>query len=290
MLLKQNYFLGALILGSIAAAQPALATVNFGSSNGYGVAVVTPPILPRQPFLPTPFVSGSAPAPYNTPGLNPGPLHYTSGSLDLAVFGSQAHVRSDVDGLPGVRTTTGFGEVNDDVIVTLGSDASGTLILAGHPLGPTIFRSEARVTGEYGNLTPSGVSSIFGLSLIFDPALAGDPAEVFNLMGTANAAPNTNLVSFLAGYDGILGGLSTSGVTSIILNEQSGSCNGIDFCEIDVNALHIYGSNEVILGHSYAMQTALPVPEASTYNMMLAGLGIIGVMVARCRKQIPQLL
>ena len=96
----------------------------------------------------------------------------------------------------------------------------------------------------------------------------------------------SGLISFLAGNGGILGRLSTFGV-SIILNEQSGSCNGIDFCEIGVNALHIYGANEVIFGHSYAKQTAVPVPEASTYGMMLAGLGMVCAMVARRHKPIP---
>ena len=278
MLLKQNHLLGFLILGSVAAAESAFATVNFGTSKGFG-ADVSPGLIP------TPYAFGEAPAPYTSEPLPVSPLNYSAGSFTLGASEVAGFAISDVNGLPGVRTTTGSGSAKS-VTVLLHSGLFGNSGMSGALyLTADTLASGSEVTGEYGSLTRLGVPIIANLSLFFDPSLVGDPNTVFNL-SPGVIAPNTNLFPLLTpGPNSIIDALLFSGYGSIILNEQSGLCNGINSCEIGVSALHIYGVNDAHFGLSYAKQTAV-VPEASTSSMMLVGLGLVGAMVARSRKHI----
>jgi hypothetical protein len=154
----------------------------------------------------------------------------------------------------------------------------GGLTLSADALGST-----STVSGDYGSLSGFGSATIVNLKLKLG-------TNVFTL-GLGPVAANTDLLTLLSpALAPISNALSTLGI-KITLNEQSSTCDFISTCEQTTNALHVsvkpLGLNtaDIVLGHSYAKETAIAaaVPEASTYGMMLVGLGLVGAMVARRR-------
>jgi hypothetical protein len=276
MLSNKKCLLGLLVAGTLVGTSVANATVTNGSSNGYGLSATALGI--QVPLTPLPNSFGTAPAPYDTGVVVVNIAPTVIGPLVLGTATLSSRAASDVNGVFGPNTTYGFGEI-DQTVLGLGSiPLVGVLGLTAGVLGSTSV-----VTGDYGSLMRAGQSQIVNLSLTLG-------LSTFNL-GVGPVAANTNLFSLLPALSPIGAALSTLGI-NIILNEQSGVCNFISFCEQETNALHIsvhpLGLNaaDVVLGHSYAKELAIPtaaVPEASTYGMMLAGLGLVGAMVARRR-------
>lgn len=273
-----NPVLRVLIVASFAGIPTAHAIVTTGASDGYGIKASASSTL----IVPaTPDASGTAPSGYDTGlltgiaiGLTAvGPISLTTGTLN-------ARAQSNVDGISGPATTSAFGQVNSTQI-NLGSTIQGSLSLT-----TGILSSTSSVMGDFGSLSRTGSSNIADLSLVYDPFILSGSNTVFNL--SSSVGPNTDLSSLLPGGSEIGTALGLLGI-SIMLNEQFGTCNFVSFCEQTTNALHIVVNPlslaDVTLGHSYAQQTAA-IPEASTYGMMLAGLGLIGAMVARRRNKV----
>jgi hypothetical protein len=273
MLSNKQCLLGLLIAGSLMGASAANATVTTASSNGYAInaTALSLPILTQLPSA-----SGTAPGAYDTGDVVLAlPATNIIGLVTVGTTTLSARAASNVDGMSGPNTTYGFGGI-DSTSVSLGSVLLGGLTLSADALGST-----SSVAGDYGTLVGLGSSQIVDLKLKLG-------TNVFTL-GVGPVAANTSLFSLLPALSPIGSALSLLGI-NIILNEQSSTCDFVSFCEQETNALHIsvkpLGLNtaDIILGHSYAMQTAVAaVPEASTYGMMLAGLGLVGAMVARRR-------
>lgn len=146
-------------------------------------------------------------------------------------------------------------------------------------LSNVTLASNSTVTGDYGTLTPTGNTTITGITL--------GGSSFVNLN---NLAPNTNLLGFL--------GISNLTGISIIANEQfvfgDGGVLGapcIAQCRQVTNALDISFNNgliggllvngNIILGHSEAKLSAVPLPAA----FWLFGSGLMGLVgVSRRRK------
>jgi hypothetical protein len=255
-------------------AAPLQAQVVSGTSTGYALfadvdalGVIT---VINQPE--TPFLTNSAPVPYNNSAsiANPkypspcGALFQPACALDASLLFS--NIDSDVNGAAGSKSAHGQGGV-------VGLDLLGVL---GPLLGNVTIQSDSTVSGDSGALIPTGSTTILGLTLL----------------GTAldhplnNVAPNTDLFSLL-GLGSILG-------ISAIVNEQIVTGDCIIMCMQETNALHITLANglvggtllsgEIILGHSEAKLTAtapVPVPAA----IWLLGSGVLGLAAVARRKK-----
>ncbi|MGD9634413.1 MAG: PEP-CTERM sorting domain-containing protein [Pirellulales bacterium] len=261
----QTRTVGALLILAIGGAQHlASAAVISASSNGYGLSASATALGLNVSAGPVPVgASGTAPAPYNNPQtllnlnvVNSIPF-VVSGDIGAdAVNGAAA---SDVDGLPGVRTTSASGGVvgADMDLLTLPLFRSGiTLFGLGATLGST-----AQITGDHGSLVATGTTTIENLGLTIN---------AINVpLGTyvgVNVAPNT-MVN--------LAGLGIANA-SLILNEQiiagDNSSITVNAFHLSVNIANAITSN-VILGHSQASVVTSPVPEPSTLAMV--GLGLV---------------
>ncbi|MBU1378011.1 MAG: PEPxxWA-CTERM sorting domain-containing protein [Alphaproteobacteria bacterium] len=130
-----------------------------------------------------------------------------------------------------------------------------------------------------GGLDASGHTTIAGLSL--SGSALGN--LVFDASLFVNPNPNTVLFN-LAGL-------------SIILNEQVASGDGVTFSGISTNAIAVRFNNfalgtglangAVIIGHTqaaaWAGQPSAPVPEPTTWAMLLLGFSTIGYAIRRRR-------
>ncbi len=255
----------ALMLTSFACISDAQAVVANGHSEGAGLVLQS--VFPGVSLV-LPPVSDYAPAPYSNSSLIlplnpviPGVLGLNSGTL----FGSDA---SDVNGLPGSRSATGTGTIN------------GTALdLLGVTLTADILSSTSSVTGDSGSFDAAG-SSIIANAVLTIPQVLGTTVIQLN----PAAAPNTVITNPVLTSLGII----------IVLNEQlvddvaGGSCAALS-CKQETNAIHIKLNPlglqlvdvDLKLGHSLASLTAAPVPEASEWAMMLAGVGLIGLQLRR---------
>jgi hypothetical protein len=255
--------LAALLLAGAVWVPGVEAAVASGTSEGAGVQASASSLGIPLLDLNVPNVSGSAPAPYNlsdTFASVNAPL--AALSLNTGVLTGSAS--SDVDGTAGSKTTSGTGTVNGTVLNLLGSVS----------LTASVLSSTSTITGDFGSLMANGNSIITNAVLTIDNGILL-PDTVINL--NANAAPNT-VISNSA--------LSALGIF-VILNEQIESCSSF-LCSLETNAIRI-GLNplglqlvaaDIKLGHSFASMTA-PVPEASEWAMMLAGLGLVGFAARR---------
>jgi hypothetical protein len=254
---------------ALAVSLPSLAhaTVVTGSSSAYGESVnltVTPIIGLGATVTsgPLPTAAGTAPAPYNV--SNAAISAFVSDVLATGVLNVNAF--SNVDGLPGSRTTGAASSVNGLSIGSLG----GLLNLAS-----TTLQSVASVTGDFGALLASGTTTIQGL------AINGIPLLV--------VMPTANDVLF-----------SALGVT-ITANEQILSGDGINSAGIIVNALDISFANaigvlngvagfingNIIIGQSQAFASAVAaggggpvgVPEPS--SLIILGMGLVSFVMLR---------
>jgi hypothetical protein len=269
----QTRTLGALLLLALGSAQHfASASIISATSNGYGLNVSANALGLNVSAGPLPIgASGTAPAPYNVPQtvLNVS----VTNSIPLVVSGAigadavNGSAMSNVDGLPGIRTTSASGGVvgADVDLVTVPILGPGVSLLG---LDATLS-STAQITGEHGSLAATGNTTIENLGLSI--GLINVPLGAY--VGV-NVAPNTsvNLAAL-----GILN-------ASLILNEQ---IIAGDNSSITVNAFHLSlnignaAATSVILGHSQASVVTSPVPEPST--LMIVGLGLATTMGWRRR-------
>ena len=168
--------------------------------------------------------------------------------------------------------------------------------------------------GNVGTATVTGVDSSYNLVAGYHgagmPNGGANPASIIDMtffggaVNTYTAASNLGTVNNAPGS--IAGGpvpsadVSGSAIT-VDLSSWFANYNGTDFNQGSPTVTGTWnsGTNDfsvrwtsTIIGGSFnqfvgtwtLQGTAVPVPEASTYGMMLAGLGLVGAMVARRRK------
>ncbi|MGR8932689.1 MAG: hypothetical protein ACU836_18880 [Gammaproteobacteria bacterium] len=162
-------------------------------------------------------------------------------------------------------------------------------------LGNVTLESSASVMDDHGILTPLGDSSVLGLGLglkVFGNAVSvADLGLSVDANGYIKADPNTVIdIANLLNLTGI----------SLTLNEQlvndvaGGACSA-GSCSMEVNALHLAFKDfalgtallngDIILGHSYAEMSAVPVPAAA----WLFGSAIVGLISFGRRRQLDVL-
>ncbi len=249
-LLSAGLAFGTLIAGTPAAQ----ATVISGASSAYGESVsltLTPLLGPVVNITsgPLPTVSGSAPPPYSN--SNSVLSVSVGGILTTGVLTVNAN--SNVNGLPGARSTSADATVDDlslSILSVLGVNLAS-------------IQSTADVSGDFGALLATGTTTIVGLSINGGIAVNLTPA------------PNTVLLSAL-------------GIT-ITANEQTTSGDGISNAGIDVNALHINFTNvpavigltagllngDIVISHSEATASAqrdTAVPEPGSLLLLAGGI------------------
>lgn len=146
----------------------------------------------------------------------------------------------------------------------------GTLLGSILSLSLDSIYSSSSVTGDWGNLSATG-----------DSTLANAKLWLLGSSLTLDAHPAANTHIDLLGT-GLLGAIGVH----LILNEQIESCSSFA-CSIETNALHLWvdplnvglANVEIILGHSMAEVTA--VPEPSNMALLLAGLGLVGFVTRK---------
>ena len=126
----------------------------------------------------------------------------------------------------------------------------------------TNFNSIA-ITGQTGNGTTAGAGLDFsGWRVAWNTAASNN----INMGGGAWNGNLNGLASF--SWNGVYGSAYTLDYSATVPLGDASGFGGVPYL------LHLEG---VVLA---------PVPEASTYGMMLAGLGLVGAMVARRRKSV----
>lgn len=120
------------------------------------------------------------------------------------------------------------------------------------------------ITGSTGNGASAGAGLDFsGWRVAWNTVLSSN----INMGGGAWNG-NANGVAAFA-WDGVYGHTYTLDYSATVPNGDASGFGNVPYL------LHLEGT---------VMASAAPIPEASTYGMMLAGLGLIGGMVARRRK------
>lgn len=236
-----------------------------GASSAYNLRST----LQLLPIAPVNQTAGLAPAPFD--------LENTVIALDLSNLDPllslttgvlQTGASSDADGVEDFlsRSADAFSLIDGLSLGLLGKSVE---------LGLGAVRSDASVTGTSGNFVASGSSFLASVGLDTFLTLP------LNISVWDNLAPNTKLIDNLLGI-------------TLTFNEQIVNC-GDDFCEITVNALNLGFDNVIlgvgnllglngnlIIGQSYAsLGTLAPIPEADSWAMLLAGLGLVGWRLRR---------
>lgn len=250
--------------------------VMYGASEAYNLGTdiaLLSGILGALGLNPTNLSAGVAPDVYDINNsiadltisptiLQPG----VSVSLTTGLLLSSAS--SNVDTTPGAKFARASSST-DELDTTVDALLSIVDVLE---LSASTIRSTAEVTGTPGNFVATGSSYIENLFL--DTTLTSPlSVAIYDNLG-----PNAVLLDLL-------------GIT-LTLNKQDSFCDAV-YCEISVDAIDLSFNNAVFgaltlngsikIGHSFAAMSALPVPEPSTYGMMLAGLGLVGFMAVRRR-------
>jgi len=245
-------------IGLWATAPPgAHATVLSGTSSAYAESIS----LSLHPLLdgtfsttsgPLPSVSDAAPPPYSlaqsvaslSAGFT-GVLPITTGTLNVAAT-------SDVDGLPGLRTTSASASTVDFDMTFFGSPV----------LSIGLISSDAQVSGDFGSLSPSGGVSITNVSVFGTPI-------------SASNAPNTVL------FDS-LGLTITSNAQTVTANSIS-----VDGLDIVFNNVNLSGeallNGSVILSQSQATETAVPTRVPEPVSLALLGTSLLALGLVRHR-------
>jgi hypothetical protein len=236
------------------------ATVISGASSAFDATVVLqiPALSVDVDEGPVTSLSGVAPPPYSLSASETTGFSHNGVVFDAALTATfSSAVSSDVDGAAGTRTTDAEGGIED---VTITFTAFSTEILR---VEISQIIGSASVTGDFGSLSASGSTAPIDVTVM----VAGWSPWVYSLTPT----PNQQLVD--------------NGVVRIVGNEQIVTCagpvGGSDTCQIEVNALHVYidgmvngfyTQGEAVVGHAFAMMTA--VPEPGTLVLLAFGLAL----------------
>lgn len=246
-------------------------TVAYGASEAYNFDISALPaggLFDALGLLPLNLSTGIAPAPYAytksvfDSGVSPvidGPNYRFS----LATGALESAASSDVNGQQGGKTTRASSRTAE-LSFALDQSFVHTLL----SLDASVLFSSASVSGSPGAFVANGQTGMLAATLASQYLLG--PLSI----DTDNLAPNWKIID-------------EAGLT-VTLNRQRSHCLA-DYCDMRVDALHIAFENfliapsklldgEIAFGHSYAV---MAVPEASSYGMMLAGLGLIGFVARR---------
>jgi hypothetical protein len=291
----------------------ALGGVITGESNAFGVSVdlglvedsASSSLLLNASVGPTPTAIGSAPAPYDhsdsaasasaSGALDVGGIVGVTEIVDFDTGILEVAAQSDVTGSGGPRTTAAQATVND-VTFDVTSVSSLLSLSSFFTLDATQIASAADVSGGFGTLTPSGMTTITGTH-----GTAGNQAAL-TVLGVeflldSNPAPNTMFTIDSSAHTDLA---SLQGSIDVILNEQSLSGDISNSQSILVNGLHLRFNNvlaglgdtsgllngDVIVSHSEAAQQAVPEPGSmSLLACGMAGLaGFAGWRRKGCRR------
>lgn len=248
----------------------------YGSSEAYNLGTTIPlldSILGALGLNPVNQSTGVAPSPYDITNtltdVTVGPTQLAP-ALEVSVSTGLlvSSVSSNVDGTAGSKFAMASSST-DELDTTVDALLSIIDVLN---LSASTITSSATVTGTPGSFVAVGSSYIENLFL--DTTLTSPLfVDIYDNLG-----PNQIL-------------LDLAGIT-LTLNKQSSDC-GVSYCNISVDAIDLTFNNAVFgaltlngsikVGHSFAELAAVPVPEASTYGMMLAGLGLVGFATSRRR-------
>lgn len=256
-------------------------------SDGYGVQVQAEVLsllsVDLLNLTPSQVSSGVAPPAYSfsasgvvvdaTVDTSIGPIAGTTVGFELlGVDGLvDSSATSTADGLPGFRTTSGFGGVN-------GLDLNVANAVVSTPLGSTDFpflnisadtiNSTSTIEGDYGALNAAGESVIQNLAISVNDVQL-DIATLLGANGTIDGSgfitvdPNTEILSLggIVGLDLIFNqqlttgdGISTLGMET---NAISISFNGVD---LGLPLIDQALNGSTTIGHSFASVSAVPEP------------------------------
>jgi hypothetical protein len=235
---------GASAALTLLAAAPASAQVTDGSASAYALqADVLAPLISVGP-IPASSVTGNDSDSASVVTLDAG-SSLLGATLHVGILNSSAS--SDVDGSSGPKTASGMSSITEfDLDTTTFGLSFDTLT------------SNSTVSGDAGSFSAIGNSSI--VDLMGSGLLAGIDTNI-------SGAPNQTLLS-LAGIE-------------VIANRQTSSCTSFS-CMMTTDALYvnIAGLANLTLASSTAelMGNTAPIPEPSTWAMMVAGLFGIGAM------------
>lgn len=245
--------------------------VSYGASNAYNLGTSIPVLGGALQLIhanPLNASAGVAPLPYSYGhsvfdfGVSPivsGPDYRLSLSTGLL----QSWAGSNVDGADGTRLTEAWTRTD-----ALGFDLQQFFSSKLLSFDASVLSSSARITGQPGAFSAAGNTQMLGTRI--DSRYLVGPLTI----DTDNLMANWKIID-------------QAGLT-VTLNRQLSTC-GNQYCDLSVDAIHVSFNNyrldplnllngELAFGHSYAV---MAVPEASTYGMMLAGLGLVGLMTRR---------
>lgn len=225
------------------AASPAIAQVTDGSASAYALDASVLDIINVGP-TPTSSVTGNGSDENSLATLNAG-SSLLGATLSTGLLNTSAS--SNVDGNAGPKTAMGSSSIVDfDLNTNLFSLSFDTLT------------SNSTVTGDAGSFNAMGNSSILNL---MGSGLLG------NIDTNITGAPNQVLLSALG--------------VEVIANRQTTSCSSFS-CMLTTDALYVNvaGLANLTLASSTAelMGNTAPIPEPSTYAMMVVGLFGLGAM------------
>ncbi|WP_177433203.1 VPLPA-CTERM sorting domain-containing protein [Thiohalobacter thiocyanaticus] len=291
-----SVIVAATLLLALAATQPVhAASVGSGSASGHalevGLSAFSGSLSLNVGPLPA-GVSVTSPPPGSVSdsvvGINeqvshsPG-LFASTYAIDLSTGLLNASAASTVDGSPGPHTSEASASVHDLDFAVGTLNLLGLISAAAVDLSAETISSTATVTGEPGGFTATGTTTLENASL--DVAGLSLLGIGLGLDGMLVAEPDPNLVVLAAA------GITVTLNRQLVNGEAGGSC-AASHCDISVDAIAVtfedflLGSGgllngELVLGHSQASLSAVPVPAAA----WLFGSGLVGLIgVARRRE------
>lgn len=179
---------------------------------------------------------------------------YTFNSADLGLFGPVESVSISGDTLsfaPSSFSVSGFDLLEDTLLVSVSAHSG--------------YQFSSFSLAESGSYTAGGTVDVSGMFDVRD-----------------NYAPNSNFVA--AGIVETLGAGNWTAQTGDVLLPAGWGENGV-FDSATLSITNVLFVTDATLSKDFVSVSAVttPVPEAQTYAMLLAGLGLVGFMTRRAR-------